>query len=84
MYAVETDDVAAEQVAHLPQEALPAFGSLLDLLELHPWSGDAYNRQRPDGAVRNLFFGPGNKGMATYLILEDQRRVAIVNIAWCG
>lgn len=34
----------------------------------------------PDGAVRTLPFG--SHGMVTYLILDDQLRVDVLNVVW--
>jgi len=49
MYSVETEEVAVQQVAALPAEALPFYAELMTVLETAPWSGEAYNRQRPSG-----------------------------------
>ena len=57
MYSVETGDDASEQIAALPKEGLLSFASLVDLLEIHPWSGDSYNRKRPDANMRAHAFG---------------------------
>ena len=38
----------------------------------------------PDAGVRTLTFGPAGQGMITYLILEDQRRVDILDVLWLG
>jgi hypothetical protein len=57
---------------------------VLSLLEVTPWSGRAYNRQRPDGNMRVVSFGPNGEGFVVYLILEDQRRVAVLRVMWLG
>ena len=31
-----------------------------------------------------MAFGPSGEGMITYLILEDQRRVDILDVLWIG
>jgi len=40
VYQVESDDNAGYQVAKLPEDALAAYASLIDLIALHPWSGE--------------------------------------------
>lgn len=52
------------------------------MLELVPWNGAPLHDDNPDGAVRTLHFG--RAGMVTYLILDDQRRVDVLNIVWMG
>ena len=41
-------------------------------------------RRQPRRRVRTLTFGPTGQGMITYLILEDQRRVDILDALWLG
>lgn len=36
----------------------------------------------PHEPVRTMAFGPGHEGVAAYLILESERRVDLVQIAW--
>lgn len=55
MYSVETEEVAVQQVAALPAEALPFYAELMTVLEITPWSGEAYNRQRPDVTCAIMF-----------------------------
>ena len=52
------------------------------MLEVAPWHGDPYNRFKPDSSMRTHTFGPNGEGLVIYLILEDQRRVDLVNILW--
>ena len=84
MYSVETDDAALDQVDALPAHALKFYAELLALLEITPWSGDAYNRQRPDASMRVHTFGAHDEGMMIYLVLEEQRRVAVLRVLWLG
>ncbi|HXL90475.1 MAG TPA: hypothetical protein VN969_16135 [Streptosporangiaceae bacterium] len=84
MYSVETEEVAVQQVAALPAEALPFYAELMTVLEITPWSGEAYNRQRPDANMRNHVFGKHGEGLANYLILDDQRRVVVLRVLWVG
>lgn len=79
MYRIVTYDEAGEQIAALSVEGLLAYAQLLDVLQLMPWNGPSINSDNPDGAVRQWPFG---KGMATYLILEDEQRVDIIDVLW--
>lgn len=84
MYSVETDSAALEQIAALPSHALPAYAELMTLLEIAPWSGDSYNRQRPNANMRTHTFADHQQGLAIYLILEQQRRVVVLRVLWIG
>jgi len=82
VYAVETDAEVVEQIAALPASALRSYAELMSLLEVAPWSGESYNRQRPDANMRSHPFGTNGEGLAIYLILEDQRRVVVLRVLW--
>ncbi len=82
MYSVETDSHALEQLAGLPDEALPAYAELMAFLELAPWSGEAYHRQRLRAAMRTHAFGHDSRGLVIYMVLEEQRRVVVLRVLW--
>jgi hypothetical protein len=82
VYRVVTDDQIKRQLDVLPQTALAALAELRVLLEVDPWVGEPVNPTNPDGAVRMMPFGGEQSGIAVYLILESQRRVDLVQIAW--
>ena len=84
MYSVEWEQHALEQVAALPSQAFPFYAELVALLEVAPWGGDAYGRQRPETNMRTLAFGSQGEGLMTYLILDDQRRVVVLRMLWAG
>lgn len=63
MYSVETDPEALEQVDALPADALSGYAEVVTLLEVAPWSGDAYNRQRPGANMRTHVFGKDGEGV---------------------
>ena len=42
------------------------------------------NKANPGGEVRQLVFGPGGRGMVTYLVLEDQQLVDVLEVQWVG
>jgi hypothetical protein len=82
VYTVVTDEPAQQQIDALPAEALAAYAELRVVLETAPWSGRAYRRENPSGAVRIHAFG--GRGQAVYLILDDQRRVDVLLVQWVG
>jgi hypothetical protein len=79
VYHVVTYEEAAAQIAALPVEGLVAYGQLLDVLQLTPWNGPSINPENPRGPVRLWTFA---RGMVTYLILEDQQRVDVIDVVW--
>jgi len=52
VYELETDQEAVGDLEGLPASAPVPYAEALSLLEVAPWSGQAYNRQRPDGTLR--------------------------------
>lgn len=85
MDVVETDADVDEQVAALPAETLPFYAELMAMLVLTPWSGEIYNRERPDTAnMRTHAFGAHAEGFVIYLVLERERRVSILRVVWIG
>ncbi|MBT0773177.1 hypothetical protein KIH74_29810 [Kineosporia sp. J2-2] len=71
-----------EQLEDLSATAVAAFTEVLVMLETGPWGGDSLNRERPEANMRSVVFGPQRQGLLVYLILEDQRRVIPLNLAW--
>jgi hypothetical protein len=83
LYNINTDVWVQQQVDRLPAQTLASYAELRTLLELKPWSGEPVNDDNPDGPVRTLTFGDG-LGLVAYLILEDQRRVDVLQVIWLG
>ena len=83
-YLVEEDERAKAQVQALPAAALASYAEIRVVLEVAPWSGDSLNKANPNGAVRTATFGPASQGMVTYLVLEDIRRVDVLDVVWLG
>lgn len=84
MYELNDDDVA-DQLAELPVEALAAFAELRVALEVAPWAGAPVRAGNPGGAVRFLGFSAGaGDGFVYYLILDEQRRVDLLQLIWLG
>lgn len=83
MYRVETDEWVQRQVDQLPAAALSSYAEMRCPLEVKSWSGEPAHAGNPDGAVRTARFGHG-LGLVTYLILDDQRRVDVLQVLWLG
>jgi hypothetical protein len=57
VYKVESDDEAGHQVAVLPEDALVSYASLIDLIALHPWSGEQLRGGDSASPMRTHTFG---------------------------
>jgi hypothetical protein len=84
VYHVTTDGQSQPQIEALPVDALSPFAEACVVLEVAPWSGEPLIAARPDSGLRTLAFGSSGQGMMTFLILEDQRRVDILDVLWVG
>jgi len=84
VYRVRTYEEAQATLDALPVEALAGYVGVLDVLELTPWNGDPLSKDNPHGNVRTLVFGPEGEGIVTYLVLEDQQRVDVLQVQWAG
>ncbi|MEJ2862837.1 hypothetical protein [Actinomycetospora flava] len=80
MYTLDTRGPVQDQIRALPPDAVPEFDRLREALESAPWDGDPYLADKPDSPMRTRPFG--TSGLATYLILEDQRRVDLLLVQW--
>ncbi|WP_410613703.1 hypothetical protein [Amycolatopsis sp. lyj-109] len=81
-YDIEVYPEVQDQIRGLPKSALHALAEAVSVLELVPGKGDPYHRSNPEGAMRNLAFGPRSEGLITYLIREDQNRVDLLRVLW--
>lgn len=84
MYRITTYPEALEQIAALPAEALSFYAEVFGVLEVAPLGGRPYNKDKPDGPMRELIFGADSEGTATYLILEREREVHVLLVQWVG
>ena len=82
MYRVTTDEQSQPQIDGLPREALGPLAEARAVLEVAPWGGDSLNDDNPEAPVRSLAFGPIRQGLVTYLIVERQRRVDVLDVLW--
>ncbi|MEU0521024.1 hypothetical protein [Streptosporangium sp. NPDC006007] len=80
MYQVTLDPLAEEQIAAIPVEALRPLAELLALLEIAPWSGQSYSPAKPKANMLTHAFG--ERGLATYVVLDEQREVYLIRIEW--
>lgn len=83
-YKIDIDPAVVDQIHALTPEAVAALPEVFAVLELAPWNGLLYNKQLPDGSMRELLFGAGGQEKVTYLILENQRRVDVLKVMWLG
>lgn len=84
MYRIVTDSAVLDQLAALPIEALPGYAEVLDVLDLAPWNGRPYNKEKPDAPMRELVFGAHGEGAVTYMVLEREREVHVLVVQWIG
>jgi hypothetical protein len=83
-YEIDIDILARTQIRALPPSLRSAARDAIDVLALVPWNGVPHHEGNPDGAVRQMLFGPNGAGMVVYLILEDQQRVDVLEVMWLG
>lgn len=84
MFSFESLPEVREQVAALPDHALSHYAELIAFLEITPGTGRPYNESNPDGGMRTQSFGANGEGFAVYLVLDDQRRVVMLDVTWVG
>ena len=84
MYPVEPYPEAEAAIAALAEAARNGYDDAVKVMQLVPWNGQPYVASKPDGSMRQLIFGPGGAGPVTYLILEDQQRVDVLQVDWAG
>jgi hypothetical protein len=83
MYDVTTDERSGPQIEALPTHGLAPFAEVRAALEVAPWStGEPLNDEYPEAPVRAVLFGAEGQGMVTYLVLDRQRRVDILDVTW--
>jgi hypothetical protein len=80
VYRLNLDPVAEEQINAVPEGALRPLAELFTLLETAPWSGQPFNPANPRGNMLTHAFG--ERGLATYLVLEERREVHMLRIEW--
>lgn len=80
MYRLNLDPIAEEQINAVPEGALRPLAELFTLLETAPWSGQPFNPANPRGNMLTHAFG--ERGLATYLVLEEQREVHVLRVEW--
>jgi hypothetical protein len=80
VYRLGLDPVAEEQLSVISENALRPLAELFTLLETAPWSGQPFSPANPRGNMLTHAFG--ELGLATYLVLEEQREVYLLRIEW--
>jgi hypothetical protein len=51
-YRIDIYPDVQEQIQALPAQSLTSLAEALTVLSLTPWNGDPYNRDKPDGVMR--------------------------------
>jgi hypothetical protein len=77
-YRIVTDPQVRAQIRALPAKVLHEFADVMGVLELTPW-----NENKPDSPMRQWPLA-GGRGFVTYLVLDDQDRVDVLNVTWLG
>ncbi|WP_061296666.1 hypothetical protein [Herbidospora cretacea] len=80
MFELILDPIAEDQIAALPEEALRPLADLFALLEVAPWSGQPYDPANLKANMLTHAFG--ERGLATYVILDRQREVYLIRVEW--
>jgi hypothetical protein len=80
VYRLNLDPIAEEQIKAVPEGVLRPLAELFTLLETAPWSGQPFNPANPRGNMLTHAFG--ERGLATYLVLEEQREVHVLRVEW--
>ncbi len=80
MYRIRTYPETRDAIAVLPEVALAGYAEALGVMKLVPWSGEPINKSNPGGEVRQVVFGPEGRRMVTYLVLEDQQLVDVLEV----
>lgn len=81
-HKIEISPEAREQIRAMPSELPKQLADVMDVLELTPWNSKPINTDNPDGAVRQFTFGDAGNVLLTFLILEEQRRVDVLEVIW--
>ena len=84
MYRIRPHPAAQEAVTALPDAALAGYAEALGLMRLMPWSGEPFREDNPDGNIRTLAFGPRSEGLATFMVLDREREVHVLEVQWAG
>ena len=80
-YTLDIDAPARAQISALPPTALTELVDAFEVLTLVPGRGAPWNARNPTGGVYQLMFGK-DRGLITYLVLEDQHRVDVLHVTW--
>ena len=84
MYTVEPYPEAEAAIVALAEAARNGYDDAVKVMQLVPWNGAALRRQQAGRVDAATHICPGGAGLVTYLILEDQQRVDVLQVAWAG
>lgn len=81
MYVLdEPDPHAVAAIEALPADALRRLADVYKVLTMAPWNGTPLRSGNPNGNMLTMPFG--ERGLVTYLVFEDERRVFVVRVQW--
>jgi hypothetical protein len=72
------------KAAALPREAGLAFLEFMDAAELNPWGVNLRPGEVRELNMPNVPFGPGSRGMVSYLIDEVDQLLLVTDVTWAG
>jgi hypothetical protein len=81
-YRIEIDPPARDQIRAMPHPLQKRLAEVMAMLELTPWHCEPINKNNPTGSVRQLAFGDNGRALLTFLILERQRLVDVLEVLW--
>ncbi|GAA4891769.1 hypothetical protein [Actinomycetospora straminea] len=71
------------ELAELPDGVRASVEGLLEGLSIEPWTSAPMNEANPGGQYRFLAFASSDGyGFVTFVVLEAERRVSLVNLLW--
>ena len=73
-----------EQAASLPVEAAVAFLEFMAAACLNPWGVNLRPGEVRERNMPNVHFGPGGRGMVSFLIYETGRKLLVTDVTWAG
>lgn len=81
-YKIEVYPEARDQIQALSPALLKEMAEVFSMLQLVPWNSMSINEGNPDAAVRQVGFGYHGAVLLTFLVLEEQRRVCVLEVVW--
>lgn len=84
MYRIVVHDQAQATVDALPVGGLLAWFDVVDLLRMQPWAGEISRKENPNANILTLPFGPTAEGQVSYMVLDRDGEVHVLEVQWVG